>query len=57
MAQVLSRADREALVAQFEELKRQRCDSEPDLEKLLDAEIRRRFGAMIYRAIADARRV
>jgi hypothetical protein len=37
-----------ALKDQFEELTRRQ--SAPDIEEIFDAEIRRRFGAMIYRA-------
>jgi hypothetical protein len=48
----LSREEREALIARFKELKRQ---GEPDLESLLDTQVRRRFGALIYRAIAATR--
>jgi len=41
-----------ALKKQFEKLRR--MQSEPDIELIFDAEIRRRFGLMIYRAIAAA---
>ena len=38
----------QALKDQFEELTRRQ--SAPDIEEIFDTEIRRRFGAMIYRA-------
>ena len=57
MVEALSREDREALMAQLEELNRSRYDSDPSLDDVLDAEIRMRFGAMIYRALANSRHV
>jgi len=49
----LNRAEREALIAQFKELKREQDDLGP--EALLDSEVRRRFGMMIHRAVAAGR--
>jgi hypothetical protein len=46
--------EREALIEQLEELKRSGYDSIPDLDHMLDAEIRLRFGLMIYRAVATS---
>jgi hypothetical protein len=40
----------EALKDQFKELKRCESASGSSLEEIFDAEIRRRFGEMIYRA-------
>jgi hypothetical protein len=57
MVEALNREDREALIAQLEDLKRGRYDSDPSLNEVLDAEIRMRFGAIIYRALASSRHV
>jgi len=56
MPEVISAEERDALIAQFEELKRHQRDPEPDIEFLLDAEARFRFGTVIYRAIAASKR-
>jgi hypothetical protein len=43
-----------ALKDQFEELRCRDAGKVPDIEELLDEQIRRRFGEMISRAIIDA---
>jgi hypothetical protein len=56
MPQDLSREERKELISLLKELKRYRDKSEHNVEWLLDTEFRRRFGLMIYRAIAAPKR-